>query len=120
MTLQTAEASDWEAMFGIPEPADWFGLVSRRGVLIEGLGAIYRDAQGRCWLTFARAPGVGRTRLIIEGGRTILAMARACGFAVHAIAQPQYPVEETVPLMRRLGFAPTGEIMGGATVWRTL
>ena len=56
MALRIASDDDYEAMFGMPAPAAWHGLVAASDWLIEGLGCVYRCTEGRWWLGFARSP----------------------------------------------------------------
>lgn len=115
MALRAATDEDYAALFGEPAPGDWFGLVSARPHLIEGMGLAYRDARDRWWLGLMRAPGIGRTGLAHRGARKLMAMADERGVTLHAMCDPRF--DGTERWLARLGFAPTAETMGGIVVW---
>lgn len=104
-------------MTGLPAPRDWFGLVEASDWLVEGLGAIYRGADGRWWLTFQRAPHVRKVKLAHRSALTLLTRAKRDGLTVHTLPDPSIDGAET--WIRRLGFEPEPEAYGGVTVWRT-
>lgn len=117
MALRPATADDWAAMFGMQEPADWFGLVEARPHLVEGLGCIYRDASGRWWISFKRCPGVGKTKTAHASAKRLLDMARERGITVHGIADPE--IDGGEKWLERLGFRRTDDELGGLRVWQT-
>jgi hypothetical protein len=115
MALRPATDDDWIALYGSEPPGNWFGLVSARSWLIEGMGAVYCDVNGRWWATFSRTPGVVKIKTAHEGARKLLAAARERNIVLHAIAKPG--VDKAELWLARLGFAPSDETVGGLTVW---
>lgn len=115
MALRPATADDYAALFGTPEPGEWFGLVSERPWLIEGMGLAYKDTSGRWWIGLQRAAGITRTALAHRGARALLAMADARGVTLNAMCDPRF--EGTDRWLDRLGFRPTDETIGGIAVW---
>ena len=113
--LRVATDDDWHAWTGKPAPGQWFGLVDATPHLIEGLGAIYADIEGRWWITFERCPGVGKVKTAHAAAKQLLGMARERGLAVHAIADNRISGAEK--WIERLGFARTDETRGGLAVW---
>lgn len=115
MALRPATDDDWTAMFGIPVPAEWFGLCLSRPWLIEGLGAIFLGQDGRWWIMFQRCPGVAKVKTAHAAAKRLLAMADGRGLKVHGFADPRISGAEM--WMERLGFARTDEDIGGLKVW---
>lgn len=113
--LRPATDADYEAMFGRPAPADWFGLVSAKPHLIEGIGLVFRCAEDRWWLSFVRCPGVGKVKTAHGAAKQLLAMADARGVTVNALADPDIAGAET--WIERLGFRRSDETKGGLAVW---
>jgi hypothetical protein len=115
MALRIASDDDYEALFGMPAPAEWHGLVAASNWLIEGLGCVYRCTEGRWWLGFARSPGVRKTKTAHAGARALLAHADRNGLTLHAIADPAIRGAEM--WIARLGFERTDEQRQGLTIW---
>lgn len=113
--LATATADDYVAMTGMPEPAEWFGLASRRPWLVEGIGVVYRAADGRWWLSFQRAPGVHKVKTAHAAAKRLLAEADGRGLVLHALADPR--IDGAEAWIERLGFRRSGEKMEGLDVW---
>lgn len=113
--LRAAAASDYEAFFGRPEPAEWFGIVEARPHLIEGIGLVFRCTEGRWWLSFERCPGVGKVKTAHRAAKHLLALADDRGVKVNALADPAITGAEM--WIERLGFRRSDEVKGGLTVW---
>lgn len=113
--LRPATDADWSAMFGIPPPGIWSGMVAATDHVIYGLGGIYASEDGSWWITFSRWPGVRYRKLAHKAARIILDAAREAGIAVHAIADPA--IEGSELWIKRLGFKETDETRGGLAVW---
>lgn len=113
--LRTATESDFAAVTGKPAPGDWFGLVSARPHLIEGMGLVYRDINDRWWLSFVRCPGVTKVKTAHAGAKQLLALADQRGVIVNALADPE--ISGAAKWIERLGFRRTDETQGGLTVW---
>lgn len=113
--LRPATPDDWEAFTGRRAPGNWFGIVCAKPYLIEGLGAIYADVEGRHWITFERVPGVKKTKTAHAAAKLLLAEAKARGIKVHALADPS--ITGAVKWIERLGFTATDETREGHPVW---
>lgn len=116
MALRLATDDDWHAMFGIPAPGRWFGMVEANDWMIEGLGAIYLGTDDKWWMTFQRAPGVRKVKTAHAGAMKLLAAAREQGLEIHAIAHPEIRGAEM--WLKRLGFAPELK-HGEVDIWLT-
>lgn len=114
--LRPANDDDWKAMFGVPPPGQWFGVVRASDWLVEGIGAIYFGTDGRWWLSFKRCPGITKLKTAHSCAKRLLSIAREQGIVVHAIADPAIPGGER--WLNRLGFNETEEKLGGLTVWK--
>lgn len=102
-------------MAGRAPPPSWWGYVEARPHFIEGFGAIYQAADGRWWLTFARSPGIRKTKAAHAGAKRLLADADEKGITVHVLADPRFDGAEM--WVERLGFRRSDEIIEGHTVW---
>jgi len=115
MALQAATDSDWAAIAGRAPPGAWWGYVEARPHFIEGFGAIYQAADGRWWLTFARSPGITKTKSAHAGAKRLLADAAEKGITVHVLADPR--IDGAEMWVERLGFRRSGEKLEGLDVW---
>lgn len=115
MALRPARDIDWVAMTGLSPPDEWFGYVEATNHLVEGIGAIYRDGEGRWWVTFQRLPFVSKVKTAHKAAKQLIAAARERGIEVRAIADPRIDGAEL--WIERLGFQRTDETIGGYEVW---
>lgn len=113
--LRAATDNDYEAFFGRPAPAEWFGLVEARPYLIEGIGCIFRCTEGRYWLAFVRCPGVSKVKTAHAAAKKLLSMAEERGLTVHALADPD--IQGSSKWIERLGFRRSDETKGDLPVW---
>lgn len=102
-------------MAGRAPPENWWGYVEARPYFIEGFGAIYQAADGRWWLTFARSPGVKKTKSAHTGAKRLLADADERGITVNVLADPR--IDGAEMWIERLGFRRSDETIEGHAVW---
>ena len=115
MALRLATDDDWTAMFAMPAPGAWFGLVEASAWLVEGLGAVTLCEDGRWWITFARAPGIRKTKTAHTAAKKLIAMAKSENLTLFALADPA--ICGATLWIERLGFRRSGETREGIDVW---
>jgi hypothetical protein len=114
--LRPATADDYYIYTGRPAPSDWTGLVglSDSGV-IEGMGGMVRDTDGRWWAFFSRLPGVSAKVSMHRAAVLTLQAARRSQTVLHALASPGIDGAERWLLW--LGFRPTEEFYQGQRIY---
>lgn len=109
-----ATAMHWEQFYGAPPPRSFRGLVAVHDGVPLAIGGTY--VQGDCKVAFAAVKPEMRERFRKTGvrlAREVMAMIRASGVPVLAVADPQ--IEAAPRFLEHLGFHPVHE---GVHAWR--
>lgn len=114
--LRPATDEDYEAFWGRPAPAEWFGLVEARPHLIEGFGCVFRCTEGRWWLAFQRCPGVGKVKTAHAAAKQLITRASEQGLKLYTLSDNS--IHGADKWIERLGFQRTDEQKAGLTVWQ--